>query len=268
MAIDPQDTATLTLLISAERLGKLTQLTGSAEAAIELHQETLKLGAAMMHVTATIEIALRNAICENLSHHFGVPNWLFQPPVPFQWRATEQNNIIKAVDNARRAEYAKLSQAQKSALDSLAYPAGRPSGVSHLKRAKDRRRHIAVSDGKVIAELTFYFWKRLYGPDYDQTLWRTTLKRTFPDKFLSRATVAETLECIYQSRNRLAHHEPVLHKRYTETILAVEFVIQRLGTKKLETNTPLANLLRADLAEVKAKASALHEKLANYRREL
>lgn len=265
MAIDPQDAAALTLLISPERLGKLTQLTGSAEAAIELHQETLKLGATLMHVTATVEIALRNTVCENLSHHFAVPNWLFQPPVPFQWKAIEQGNITKALDSARRAEYAKLSQAQKAALDALAYPHGRPPGLAHLKRAKDRRRHIPVTDGKVIAELTFYFWKRLYGPDYEQSLWRTTLKRTFPDKALSRATVADTLEQIYQSRNRLAHHEPVLHKRFTDAMTAIEFVTQRLGSRAPDPNTALAKLLAPDLADINAKATALHAKLASYR---
>lgn len=265
MAINPNDIARLTVLISPERLGKLTQLTGSAEAAIKLHQETLKLGAAMMHIIATVEIGLRNAICENLSHHFTVSNWLFQPPVPFQWKTSEQGNITKALDSARRAEYAKLSLAQKAVLDSLAYPNGKPLGISHLKRSKDRRRHIVVSDGKVIAELTFYFWKRLYGPDYEQSLWRTTLKRTFPDKSLSRATVADNLEHIYQSRNRLAHHEPVLHKRFMDTMLAIEFVIQHLGQKSRDLNTPLANLLRADIADVQSKSVALHDELAAYR---
>ena len=86
MAIDPQDAAALTLLISPERLGKLTQLTGSAEAAIELHQETLKLGAAMMHVTATVEIALRNAISENLSHHWRFRIGSSSPPSPSSGR--------------------------------------------------------------------------------------------------------------------------------------------------------------------------------------
>lgn len=65
MSIQDEDVAALTLLISSERLGTLTKLTGSARAAIELHQETLRLGASLMAVTATIEIALRNAICEN-----------------------------------------------------------------------------------------------------------------------------------------------------------------------------------------------------------
>lgn len=87
-----------------------------------------------------------------------------------------------AVDSAKRAEYSKLSQAQKAALDALAYPAGRPANTSHLRRAKGRRRQLVVNEGKVIAELTLYFWKRLYGQEYDQSLWRTTLKRTFPDK--------------------------------------------------------------------------------------
>jgi hypothetical protein len=127
------------------------------QTAIELHQETLRLGASLMSVTATVEIALRNSVCENLSHHFGVPNWLLQPPVPFQWRLPEQKKITMALDSARRAEYSKLTQAQKGALDALAYPRGRPPNVSHLKRAQDRRRRITVTEGKIIAELTLYF---------------------------------------------------------------------------------------------------------------
>ena len=228
MAIDAGDVPQLTLLISSERLGVLVALTGSNHRAIELHQETLKLGASLMNVIATVEIALRNAICENLTQHFGVTNWLLQPPVWFQWRKYEKDNASKALDSARRAEYSKLTQEQKAALERLAYPRGRPTNISHLKRAKDRRNHITVSSGKVIAELTFYFWKRLYGPDYDQTLWRTSLKRTFPNKNLPRAVVATRLEQIYQSRNRLAHHEPVLHKRFVGTMAAIEFVIQHL----------------------------------------
>ncbi len=153
-----------------------------------------------MAVTATIEIALRNSVCENLGHYFAVPNWLQQPPVAFQWKAPEASKIAQAIDSAKRGEYSKLCQADKGALDALTYPRGRPTNTSHLKRAKDRRNHISITEGKVIAELTLYFWKRLYGPDYDQTLWRTTLKRTFPNKSLTRAAVAPQLESIYQAR--------------------------------------------------------------------
>jgi len=170
------------VLLSPERLGALTRLTGSARAAIELHQETLSVGASLMNVTATVEIALRNAICENLSQHFGTAAWLLQPPAPFQWKEPEKNKVAAALDSARRAEYAKLTQAAKAALDSQAFPRGRPAHTSHLKRAQERRKQIVVTEGKVIAELTLFFWKRLYGPDYDQALWRPLSKRPSPTR--------------------------------------------------------------------------------------
>ena len=265
MSIDPADAIEITRFLSPERLGALRHLTGSDQVAIELHQETLRLGASLMNITATVEIALRNAVCENLNRHFGVPNWLLQPPVPFQWRKPEQNKITMALDSARRAQYSKLTQAEKAELDALAYPNGRPANISHLQRAKKRREKIPVSDGKIIAELTLYFWKRLYGPEYDQTLWRPSLKRTFPDKTLSRAVIAIELEQIYQSRNRLAHHEPVLHKRFTDTMRAIDFVIQRVGVTTPNNATPLAKLLAADIADVRAKAVALHARLNSFR---
>ena len=225
----------------------------------------MQLGTSLMNVTATIEIALRNTVAENLSHHFGVPNWLQQPPVAFRWKEPERKKIMAAVDSAKRAEYAKLSQARKAQLDMLAYPQGRPANISHLRRAKERRRHIVVTEGKVIAELTMYFWKRLYGPEYDQTLWRTTLKRTFPDKSLSRAVVATQFEQLYQSRNRLAHHEPVLHRRFADTMTAIEFITQRFGANGPSADTPLATLLADDIAEVRARERALSDRLDAFR---
>lgn len=265
MTIERQDNAHIVHLLSAERLRALIALTGSDTAAIDLHQETLRVGAALMHVTATIEIALRNSVCENLTHHFGVATWLTQTPVGFQWREPERKKIEQALDSARRAEYSKMSQGEKAALDVLAYPQGRPPNTSHLKRAKDRRKRIVVSEGKVIAELTLYFWKRLYGPEYDQALWRTTLKRTFPNKKTTRAEIAVQLEQIYQSRNRLAHHEPVLRKRFEDTLAAIEFVCQRLETATPDSSTPLARLLANDLGDVKARADALHGRLDAFR---
>ncbi len=65
--MDAADTAMLSLFLSAERLGALVGLTGSTQAAIELHQETLQVGAALMAVTATVEIALRNSVCDALA---------------------------------------------------------------------------------------------------------------------------------------------------------------------------------------------------------
>lgn len=259
------EVADLVKLLSAERLKALAELTGSEQTAIELHQATLALGAKLMSIVATVEISLRNSVCENLNHHFAVDTWLLQPPVAFQWKEPERKKAASAQDSAQRAAYSKMSQAGKGALDALAYPNGRPPNTSHAKRAKDRRKRIPVSTGKVVAELTLYFWKRLYGPEYEQTLWRPTLKRTFPNKHIKRADIASNLENIYQARNRLAHHEPVLHERFINTIGSIKYIIERLETKNPNKETPLSKLLAKDILDVEKIAQKLHQSLASYR---
>lgn len=265
MPIEDADLAALTVLISPERLDALSRLTGNKKAAIELHQETLRLGAALMNITASIEIALRNATCENLGQHFGTAGWLLNPPPPFQWRDAEKSKISMALDSARRAEYSKLSQAEKHALDTLAFPTGRPSNLSHLKRAKARRAHIQVSDGKIIAELTFYIWKRLCGPDYEHGLWKPSLRKIFPHKRVKRSDVADNLEVLYQSRNRLAHHEPVLHKRFSDTVTAIKFIVEHLQADPPSDQTPLSRLIAEDMAALDLQAKELHDRLDAFR---
>jgi hypothetical protein len=264
--LDDVDVAAITVLLSPERLAALTALTGSSRTAIELHQETLSLNGRLMNVIASVELALRNMVCENLTVYFGTPGWLTHPPAPFQWRKIENENAKKALDSARRSTYAKMSQAEKAALDAKAFPKGRPANTSHLQRAVRRRQQITVSDGKVIAEITFYFWKRLYSADYEQALWRTTLKRTFPNKQMKRAQIAEMLEQIYQARNRLAHHEPILHKRFGDTIAAIEFISENMGISAPSKDTALAKLIGDDLDHVKEKAQRLHDRLASFRK--
>ena len=101
----------------------------------------------------------------------------------------------------------------------------------HVVRVQRRQDKISVTDGQMISELALGFWKGLYGQKYQHTLRVPTLKRTIPNRKISRSEVASRLETIYQSRNRLAHHEPVLDKRFGDTVGAVEFVIRELGTR-------------------------------------
>jgi len=267
MVMQDADIAAITLLLSPERLGNLYSLTGNTRAAIELHQETLILGAELMSIIATIEIGLRNTVSENLSRHFRTADWLISPPTPFRWRDSEARKIASAHDNARRSEYSKLNSQERSNLDTLAYPSGRPQNESHLNRAKKRRRQINVSNGKIIAEITFHFWKKIYGSEYEHSLWKPTLKKTFPHKSVKRSDVAIHLENIYQARNRLAHHEPVLHNRFETTLSSIDYIIQRLGVSNIGENTPLSNLLLEPMNSLKDNAKSLHEKLAAYRQQ-
>lgn len=265
MPIEDADLAEITKLLSPERLGNLYRLTGNSRTAIEFHQKTLRLGTDLMSVIAVIEIALRNSICENLGQHFGQAGWLLNPPAPFHWKESERNKIAQALDNARRAKYSKLSQIDKHSLDALAFPNGRPANLAHTQRSKYRRAHIQVTDGKIISELTFYIWKRLCGPDYEHTLWRPTLKRVFPNKRIKRSDVADNLEIIYQSRNRLAHHEPVLYNRFSETIAAIKYIAQHLEAHTPGDQMPLYRLIDDDIATIEAMAARLHTELDAYR---
>lgn len=110
-----------------------------------------------------------------------------------------------------------------------------------------------------------FFWKRLYSGDYEQALWRTALKRVFPNKSLKRATIATQLERIYQTRNRIAHHEPIYGRRLTDTLTAIDFVVKNFGNPGAGGLTPIGKLLENDLLAVKQEAAALEAKLIEFR---
>lgn len=67
--------------------------------------------------------------------------------------------------------------------------------------------------GRVIAALTFSFWTAMVSPSYE-SLWRSTMSKIAmkPDgKRLSRKQLSRPLTKIRLLRNRIAHHEPILH---------------------------------------------------------
>lgn len=66
---------------------------------------------------------------------------------------------------------------------------------------------------RLIAALTFGFWSALLGKEYEN-LWQTTLKniaKREDGKGLRRKDFSNPLGTIRSLRNRLAHHETVLH---------------------------------------------------------
>lgn len=67
--------------------------------------------------------------------------------------------------------------------------------------------------GRIVAALTFSFWTSMFSPAYE-TLWQTTLHRIArreDGKGLRRKDLSEPLNKIRVLRNRIAHHEPILH---------------------------------------------------------
>ena len=233
-------------LLSAERLATYRGLTasGTDEDAIELHQTTMSLGVAIMAVTGLIEVSLRNAVCHAMNNTFRGHPWLRRPPEnTFQWAALETNSINKAVKQAQRAAYSKMTGSDKNALDTIAYPHGVPANIRHENLARQRQGTIAVPDSQVIAQLTIHFWKRLFSESYEQTLWKRSLKTVFPNKTLGRSDIADHLEVIYEMRNRLAHHEPVYGRRLEKILTSIDFVTLNLGSRRPSSENPFAKLI-------------------------
>ena len=219
-----------------------------------------------MSVTAVIEIAIRNAICERISALLGGGGWLRTPPTSFSWEPSEKSKIAQAEASARKAVYAKMPHATKKSLDPLAFPSDIPAGRTHDEISKARQKTIVIADGQIIAQLTMAFWKRLFSSEYEHALWNRSLKHIFPDKQLKRAHVAVQFEEIYQARNRIAHHEPIYDKRLERVMLAIEFVVTKFGIADATGKTPLAKLLADDLKLLAAEAMALEAKIDTFRK--
>jgi hypothetical protein len=260
-----EDVTAITLFLSVDRLAMPRSLTQSERDAIDLHQEILKVGTLLIPIIAIIEISLRNTISLHLSQFFNSEEWLASKLPIFNWGANEARSIKKAKISAQRAKYSKLSSFQKRDLDNQFNHS--KNQLSHKEKVSKRLSTINVSNGKIIAELTLNFWKRLFSSDYEERLWKTTLKKVFPNKHFLRPKIADQLEIIYQARNRLAHHEPVCEKRLTDTIKAILFVAQNLGSPSPSDDTPLAKLISDDLMRVKTESKLLNAKIVELRRK-
>ena len=224
-------------LISEARLNTFRAFASDDFKALELHNMTLQVGSSLMAVIALIELALRNVSSEQIARDFGKDGWLLEPPETMKLRDKELRSIKHAVQHAKKAQYAKLSYREKQSLDDSIYPNGLPANIKHETLSKKRIETFDASHGQVIAQTTIFFWKRLYSGDYDEPLWRRSLKRVFPQKHVERSDVSLHLESLYTARNRVAHHDPVYGVRLDEAFAAVKFFRDNFMKKPTDRET-------------------------------
>lgn len=251
-------------LLSTERLATVRKITNNDMEAIKLHHQMLSVASALMPVTGLLEICLRNAIDAKLKELFAVDDWLQNPPPPFIWKRAELSSINRAKRQMRKAAYAKKNQYEKSLLDTLAYPNGSPPNLSHQDRVRARQNQIPIISGQLITQLTLTFWKSLLSSDYETSLWNTSLKRIFPNKGIKRSDIARQMEVIYQTRNRIAHHEPVYDKRLTNTLLAIEYIITNFGDKNEQSKTLVERMLFKNREALNKEVKILREMIRGY----
>ena len=186
----------LVQLISAERLRTFEEKTDSPEKAILLHGLTLQLGSSLMSMIALQELALRNSTNTEIVKRFGDENWLQSESGAVAITAFDKRAIRDAKRRAQKAAYSKLSYKEKAALDERAFPNGKSEKIDHNDEVTARRKLFDVSHGQIISQTNFSFWKRLYGREYETTLWKPAIKKVFPSKDIKRSDVSTALEVI------------------------------------------------------------------------
>lgn len=167
----------------------LTATGNDRQKAVKLYEWNTLLSAAFHHDLAHLEVGLRNAYDRALSRGIqpGAPHWVFQPLkfFPPQW---------KTAANGRRVDENKKSREQLE---------------QAIKKATPVRGSVTQpAPGKVIAELTFGFWRYLTSRRQHQPLWVPYLHHAFM-RGTSRPTVDAHVDKLHALRNRVAHHEPL-----------------------------------------------------------
>lgn len=177
MATSPER---VTALISPARLASYRRDTTSVAEAVRLYEWNLRASASVLVITGLVEVVTRNALDRELvawaDRRPQRPDWFDVVPLDRQG----SGDLAKARDRATRA--------------------GRREEVH----------------GRVVAELTFGFWRYLVESRYHASLWVPALHRAFAcgpsDLRVRRAEVARRFQQLHFVRNRAAHHEPI-HSR-------------------------------------------------------
>lgn len=106
--------------------------------------------------------------------------------------------------------------------------------VADIEKAKDRitRRQTAVTPGRIVAELNLGFWRYLLGERYARSLWNpgglTGLRGAF-GSISDRRTIDLSVTRMYELRNRVAHHEPIIKFTEAELVSGIRGMDQLLG---------------------------------------
>ncbi|WP_132975372.1 hypothetical protein [Pseudonocardia dioxanivorans] len=94
-----------------------------------------------------------------------------------------------------------------------------------------RRPSSPVPDGKIVAELSFGFWRYLLAKRYAPTLW-PAIRHGFPHlPSRRRENLEQPVTRLHRLRNRIGHHEPVLHEDLPGRIGDVTAVLDFVDTE-------------------------------------
>lgn len=187
----PAINAALERALSVPRLGRYMRDSNQLlDAALSLYERNQRMTEAFHRPLQALEVCLRNHLNARLVSHYG-SNWVHTMAPPFG------QSEVERVDKAK----------------------------------KDlRRERVPVTQGAIVAELTFGFWVTLLSAQYEHTLWTPQFSRVFRSagRKMRRQTVHNRMNELRVFRNRVAHYEPIYHmtpsRRHADLIEAIAWM--------------------------------------------
>ena len=181
--------------ISVERLAPYRRAVGGdVDEAADLYVWNAEVASAFSVVIGQFEVVLRNALHEQLTIRHAASGR------PGQW----YDDQITLPDSHRHKEVAKARQ----------------------RLVQNRK---VETPGRMVAELTFGFWRLLLDSRHQTTLWAQSLRHAFP--YLQpqrRIDVYGPIDRSNSLRNRIAHHEPIHHldlaRRHQELLTVAGYI--------------------------------------------
>ncbi len=169
----PERLASLERSITRERLSYyLGECGDDLEPALRMYELNMRISAAFYGPLQGLEILVRNDMNLQLQAAFG-GNWHDLSTIRLQ--QTQIADVQKTINGIDQAE---------------------------------------PTNGAIVAELPFAFWVGLLGPKNENEIWRKALYKAFRNrpKGTERKIVHNALDSIRRLRNRIAHHEKILHR--------------------------------------------------------
>ncbi|AND15359.1 hypothetical protein [Rathayibacter tritici] len=177
-AASPIDDTAISAALSGPRASTYVAAVGGDLArAMTLYGWNARVSAALMLPSHFSEVTTRNAAADVLEQVYG-PRW--------PWNSTFFGSL----------------------------PNPGPGGGFNPRRELSHVRNVQPTTGKVIAELKFVFWQKLFTGRHDVRLRQPHIAAAFPQAPTMSADALRNriygdLETLRRLRNRLAHHEPI-----------------------------------------------------------
>ena len=192
-----ESTEAIARVLSEARLSTYRAVTADHEQALALYMWNAEVSAAFMVPLHICEVSTRNGVADVLSVVYG-DRW--------PWSA----GFVRSLTDPRM-------------------------GFSPTREINTVAERFETT-GKVIPELKFVFWQKLFTSRFDGRLWEPHLLAAFPhlDSALAakhhRSVLYDDLEVVRRLRNRIAHHEPIFSRDLASDLETIcQLVAARCG---------------------------------------